>query len=642
MKIRTGSIVVMLLFLNAAYSQIDTILWQNCLGTEDGFNQPYAVEQLNDGYLFGIDLEKDGPGVTNYHGISDAWIVNTDYTGTIKWEKCYGGSQGDGPQKILKVNDTSFYLINHTNSNDGDVQNGRGGNFWIVKIDTLGNIIWENSYGGSINGELVRDAILLPDNGLLMMGRISSTGGDITTHYGNMDIWLCRIDSVGNIIWQKTIGNTGRDNGIKIKLSSHNTILFIGGHEITGGMIDCPDLGYYIDTDVWFVEMDMKGNFINQWCYGGKYYDLGYDIIEVEEGYVIAASTRSNDRDVSGFHGDPGGDYSDIWAFKIDIYGNLLWQRCLGGLTYEWPVYLTQTADSGYIIIGNAGSLDGDVTGNHSLISAYSDIWVIKLTGAGELQWNHCFGGLSTERFWDVHSVLKKDDYNYVIGANANYLSDDVECDLFPNDLQNNAWLLEVKDCDYYKPHVPVITSGPDTVCSTVTASSVYDIDTAKWATGYEWLLIPETAGTISIDSLSAQITWNLTYEGTAELKARGTNDCGESEWSEARCIRVHTCLGIEEDGKNVGREDGRKGGLEIWPNPARGIVDCRWSIVDFRGDLSLMIYDIFWGEIQKIDVPDTDHEIKLTVEDLLPGLYLVVVKDENNIIGSAKMVISR
>ncbi|MDX9905340.1 MAG: hypothetical protein RBS55_02005 [Bacteroidales bacterium] len=506
----------------------------------------------------------------------------------------------------------------------------------------MGNIIWENSYGGSINGELVRDAILLPDNGLLMMGRISSTGGDITTHYGNMDIWLCRIDSVGNIIWQKTIGNTGRDNGIKIKLSSHNTILFIGGHEITGGMIDCPDLGYYIDTDVWFVEMDMKGNFINQWCYGGKYYDLGYDIIEVEEGYVIAASTRSNDRDVSGFHGDPGGDYSDIWAFKIDIYGNLLWQRCLGGLTYEWPVYLTQTADSGYIIIGNAGSLDGDVTGNHSLISAYSDIWVIKLTGAGELQWNHCFGGLSTERFWDVHSVLKKDDYNYVIGANANYLSDDVECDLFPNDLQNNAWLLEVKDCDYYKPHVPVITSGPDTVCSTVTASSVYDIDTAKWATGYEWLLIPETAGTISIDSLSAQITWNLTYEGTAELKARGTNDCGESEWSEARCIRVHTCLGIEEDGKNVGREDGRKGGLEIWPNPARGIVDCRWSIVDFRGDLSLMIYDIFWGEIQKIDVPDTDHEIKLTVEDLLPGLYLVVVKDENNIIGSAKMVISR
>jgi hypothetical protein len=273
-------------------------------------------------------------------------------------------------------------------------------------------------------------------------------------------------------------------------------------------------------------------------------------------------------------------------------------------------------------------------------------VWIlgsIKLSSDGQLVWEHSFGGLGTDRFWGTHSVLKKDDYNFVIGAISNYAGDDVICDVIP-DFISEAWLFEIKDCNYYKPHVPVNTSGPDTVCSTVTASSVYTIDTAVWATGYEWLLQPEEAGTITDDSLSAEITWNLTFEGTAEIKARGTSDCGASEWSEAKCVRVHTCLGIEEDGKTVGRDDGKKRGgeLEIWPNPATGIVDFRWSMVDFRRDLSLRIYDVFGREIRKIDVPDTDHEIKFTIEDFVPGLYLVVLKDENNIIGSAKMVVSR
>jgi hypothetical protein len=408
-------------------------------------------------------------------------------------------------------------------------------------------------------------------------------------------------------------------------------------------MIDCPDLGYYIDTDVWFVEMDMSGTFINQWCYGGKYYDLGYDIIDIENGYLIAASTRSNDRDVSGFHGDPGSDYTDIWAFKIDVYGNLVWQKCLGGFATENPYYLTQTGDNGFIIIGNAHSLDGDVTGNHSLYDYYSDIWVIKLSGDGVLQWNHCFGGLGTERFWGIHSVLKKDDYNYVIGANSNYLSDDVECDLFPNNtIDYNAWLLEIKDCDYYKPHVPVITSGPDTVCSTVTATSVYIIDMAEWATGYEWLLIPEEAGIISSDSISSTITWNLTFEGTAELKASSTNDCGASEWSEAKCVRVHTCLGIEEE------ETGRPGdketvrGLEVWPNPASQVLSVKCLGLNSGSDINLSVYDVFGREVAEIKVPERQDQVQINVESYPPGVYIAVLKSGCDFLGSSKFVVAR
>jgi hypothetical protein len=233
--------LIILLHSLLSFGQIDRIIWQECLGTFNGDNDIQAVAKSGSGYLFGIHITENGPTATNYHDSGDAWIINTDSVGNIIWERCYGGSLGDGPRKIIEINDTSFYLLNYTDSNDGDVQNTRGGDFWIVKINSSGEIIWENSYGGSELGEELRDAILMPDNGLLCMGRVFSTGGDVTTFYGFNDVWVFRIDSLCNLIWQKTFGNEGFENAQKIKLTSRNSIILIGNHGESGGMIECPD-----------------------------------------------------------------------------------------------------------------------------------------------------------------------------------------------------------------------------------------------------------------------------------------------------------------------------------------------------------------------------------------------------------------
>ena len=621
-------------------AQMEDIIWQNCLGAAGKVDLTNTVEKTNNGYLFGIGIFNDGPGISKYHGGIDAWIVNTDEYGNVIWERCYGGSEHDSPHKIMRIDNNTYYLFNNTNSNDGDVHHFQGKNFWVVKIKENGEIIWEKCFGGSVNGEVLVDGIVMPDKGALMMGRIYSSGGDITHFYGDKDVWLCRIDSVGNMIWQKTIGNLGYDKGMTVKLTSHNTILFVGGHEVTGGMIDCPDLGYYTDMDVWIVEMDMNGNLIDQWCYGGKSADQGYDVVEVADGFIITAITYSNDRDVNGYHGIAGESYfEDIWTFKIDFFGNLIWQKCLGGYVSEFPNYITITADSGIVIIGTTTSHDGDVTGNHSEWDR-EDIWVVKLSSDGQLLWEHCFGGLGNDKFYEINSVVKKDDYNYVIGATSSHQSGDVTCNLHPID--SDAWIFEIKDCLYYLPLPPGMPSRPDTLCTLAEPFSFYSIDTVQWAIGYEWRIEPDSAGNILSDSTASQITWNPIFEGPVSIQARSYNDCGYSAWSNPFVVQVYSCMAIEETGGQG--EEGKRGGLEVWPNPAREILNFKFSMLNSDKDYSICIYDIFGREVQGPFAPSPSEERgwQIDVSPLPPGIYFISVFDDGKRIAGGKVVVAR
>ena len=631
MKIKFIYSLITLLFISVvAFSQINHISWQQCFGTNENDDSYSIIQSANNCYYFGIQISSDGQNITNYHGITDAWIINTDSVGSVIWERCYGGSEGDGIHKIIPVDNNTFYLLNHSFSSDGDVQNGRPGNFWIVKINDTGDIIWENSYGNRSCDP--RDAILTPDGGLLMMGRIMYAGGDVSTWYGRNDIWLCKIDSIGNIQWEKTLGNQGQENAIKIKLTSDNTVLMIGGYQENGGMINCNHMGTSEWTDIWIVELDLSGNIIRQLCYGGTYNDLGHDIIETHDGYVILGSTTSNDGDVSGFHGIPGDIFTiDIWVVKIDKYGNIIWQKCLGGSEYDYPIYITQTEDSGYIVIGHTCSNDGDVSGNHSIDHGFIDIWIVKLDSIGEMEWQHCYGGERTEKFHGIHTVLKKSDYNFVLAAQSAYQSDDVECDLY-GFMDIDAWILEIKDCSQYQPQTPNQATGPDTLCYTTDSTSMYEINTAAGAWGYDWKIEPEEAGTILQDSLLAYVTWNQQYEGEVAVSARSYNDCGESDWSEVKLTWVYNCVGVEEINT-------RGYTLQVYPNPAKSSFEIRCSIFDIQ-ESTIEIFDIFGIKVKEIKLPKGQTKAEVNVENWAKGLYLIKVGNGKNDYGVRKIII--
>jgi hypothetical protein len=469
-------IFVLLLLVSSInpYAQIPEIVWQKCYGSPE-LDTSNGIVSKDNGYLIAIHLRDSIPGITNYYDLGCIWIINTDSTGNIIWEKCFGGSKGDVPQKLIKKSEDEFFIFGYTFSTDGDVQSYHHGHtdLWVVKINGQGDLLWEKCYGTPMPDE-PRDMILTPDGGFAMLARIKASGGDVSNYYGSNDNWIAKCDSLGNIEWEITLGNNGLDNGISMMLNSAGNIMMIGAAQWHGGLVECYPDGAW--ADVWIVELDMQGNILTQYCYGGSHYEVGYDIIELDEGYAFVAVTYSNDGDVSGLHGPPD-LRGDIWMVRLNEQMEIVWQKCIGGYDSEHPNYISQTEDGGFIMIGTTRSNDGDVSGNPSWPGTYAAIWVVKLNEQGDIEWQQCYGGWGSERLENPHTILKKSDYNYVIAASTTFSpSFDVQCGIVNN---RDAWIFEI--------------ALPDTVNVITPIASASEIKVyPNPATTELWLQLPE------------------------------------------------------------------------------------------------------------------------------------------------------
>ena len=143
--------------------------------------------------------------------------------------------------------------------------------------------------------------------------------------------------------------------------------------------------------------------------YGGSLQDRGYSIAPTSDGgYIVLGETRSSDGMVVGFH---GGVAYDLWVLKLDGSGAIEWQRCLGSSEAETPGSITSTLDGGYILVGGAGTVSGDVS--ESL--GNGDIWLVRLTAEGDILWDRAFGG--TDFDYGVEVTALADGTFMVLGT---------------------------------------------------------------------------------------------------------------------------------------------------------------------------------------------------------------------------------
>lgn len=206
------------------------------------------------------------------------------------------------------------------------------------------------------------------------------------------------------IKWQKCLGGSAYDVGYSLTQAKDGNILILGESASRNGDVTDAPLG----PNVWLIKIDTSGNLLWQKTYGGSGTDQGRFVTATADGgCIFTAQTRSNNGDVSGWHGD-----FDVWVVKVDATGNIQWQRCYGGSGGDYPHSIRSTSDGGYIFIAQTNSTNGDITGS----KGGGDPWVVKIDASGNIQWKKNYGNASNNYGEDVRQLP---DGNYAITVNT-------------------------------------------------------------------------------------------------------------------------------------------------------------------------------------------------------------------------------
>jgi len=354
----------------------------------------YSMVQTSDGgYALTGRTESFGTGGTDF------WLVKTDASGNMMWNQTYGGTGYDGAWALVQTREGGYALVGSTTSfGTGDLD------FWLVKTNSAGTMQWNKTYGGT-DFDYASALVQTSDEGYALAGRTESFGA------GNSDCWLVKTDAAGNAQWNKTYGGTDTDEAYALVQTGD------GGYALAG-MTTSFGAG---SADCWLVKTDAAGN--AQWnkTYGGTNWESMHDLVQTSDGgYALAGET---------FSFGPGN--GDFWLVKTNSAGTMQWNRTYGGINRDGAYALVQTGDGGYALAGYTWSFG----------AGSNDFWLVKTDASGNMQWNKTYGGTSRD---EVYALVQTGDGGYALAGYTESFGtgDDLDFWLVKTDVESGlAWM---------------------------------------------------------------------------------------------------------------------------------------------------------------------------------------------------------
>lgn len=352
---------------------------------------------------------------------------------TTEFVKTIGGSLNESAQSVVNTSDGGYAILGYVQSMDGDIENktNTSFDFWVLKFNSEDQLQWQNNYGGS-DDDRGLDIIHTEDGGYAILGYSKSNDGDISENAGANDFWMCKLDSFGNISWQKSYGFLGADIGYALTITNDGGYLLTGVLDVSasGGQGNSKTLNtLHAGGDYWALKLNANGE--KEWSkfFGGTFTDTPYDVIQTKDNnYIIVGSSDSDDVDIK----DNKGTY-DFWAVKISESGSLIWEKSFGGSEIDEAWGISATNDGNFIIVGDTRSNDIDVLENKGA----ADIFIIKITAEGDIIWRKSFGGTS---FDTARSISKTSDGGFIISGSSRSSDGDISM----NNGQNDALILKI------------------------------------------------------------------------------------------------------------------------------------------------------------------------------------------------------
>lgn len=484
-------------------------------------------------------------------GNVDIFISKLDAAGNFLWAKSVGGTSFDVGQSIAVDASGNSYITGYfINTVDFDPGPGvfnltsasvGGGDIFILKLNASGNFVWAKRMGGNDpNGDVGYDIVL--DNS----GNIYTTGyyygiSDFDpgvpvfalTSTGNTDIFVSKLDASGNFVWAISIGGPGGfDNARSIALDNLMNVYITGAY---AGLVDFdPGAGVFNMTsvtgnDIFVCKLNSAGNFVWAKSMGGNNSDQGVSIT-VDNSYNVF-STGMFVSSVVDFDPGPGvvnftlvGN-DNAYVSKLDVNGNFVWAKQLGGGTANTEGYGIKLDGSGNVItvgyFSNVTDFDpGPGVATFTAPANQRDIFINKLDPSGNYLWTGQMGNVNDDMPFDVD--IDASGNIYATGRFQNTVDFDAGAgtSTVTSAGAHDAFVVKYASCAI--PSQPGSVSGLNSMCAGVSATN-YSIASIVGATSYTWSLPGGWSGTSATNTISA------TPGTTGIFTVTASNGCGTS-----------------------------------------------------------------------------------------------------------------
>jgi len=394
------SIFFMIIFA-ISNAQNPSIEWQKCIGGSDDDYATSIIQTSDGGYItVGTATSNDFDLIENQGGAT-LFVVKLSNGGAIEWKKCIDGTGNVLSPKIIQNNKGGYTVSALKVSSIIDF------NAYVLELDSIGNVIWQNIYGGS-DFDKLNSMIQTPDGGYLFVGNTSSNDGDLQNlNFFPYNIgWIVKIDSIGNIEWQKLIGGSEYDELFSVSLTSDNGFIVAGSSTSTDGDVQ----GNIWWECAWITKLTSYG--IIQWhkCIGIDNFNEAKDIKQCSDGGYIVACDKNHEYE----------DWRDGFIVKLSSTGTIEWQTEVGGDRHDYLTSIFETPDGGYIVGGITASYGGDIP----LPSyGFEDCWIVKLSRSGNIEWQRRFGGNDSDI---LYSLIPTNDNGFIFAGSTESRSNDV------------------------------------------------------------------------------------------------------------------------------------------------------------------------------------------------------------------------
>ncbi len=252
-------------------------------------------------------------------GALDIYLLKINKNGIPLWRKAIGGSGDETANEIKKTSDKGFIIVGNTYSF------GAGGNdFYIVKIDSVGTILWTKTIGANLNDNAY-SVIEAYNKDIVVTGLTTENPGP----GNNVDVLIARLDKNGNIKWTNKYGHSaGDDRGQSIVENSNKELVVTG---------------LYNTTEVLFLKTDSLGNVLTSKSYNTGAFECGYSI----------KNTKDNNFLICGHQSVPAFGY-DYLFMKVDPSGDTLWLKNYGDANSQFGTNIEECFDKSIFITGRS------------------------------------------------------------------------------------------------------------------------------------------------------------------------------------------------------------------------------------------------------------------------------------------------